>query len=134
MNHSKNIFVAVFALLILSAGLAEAQSTADMEGNVVDASHHPVVSAFVIVTGRDTSLMRAATTDDKGDFEFAGLPVGRYELQVKADGFLPFRDREVWVNIGQVARLNIVLSTGDVSSGTHGQGGTLLVETSNTQL
>src|SRR5690348_7759562 len=105
MNHSKNIFVAVFALLVFSAGLGVAQSTADMEGNVVDASHRPVVSAFVIVTGRDTSLMRAATTDEEGDFEFTGLPVGRYEVQVKVDGVLPFRNREVWVNIGQVARL-----------------------------
>jgi carboxypeptidase family protein len=134
MTRSENMFLAVCVLFIVSAGFGVAQSTADMEGNLVDASHRPVVSAFVIVTGRDTSLMRAATTDEAGNFEFTALPVGQYELQVKADGVLVFRDREVWVNIGQVARLNIVLSTGDASSGTHGHGSTLLVETSNTQL
>jgi len=58
------------------------QNTAELRGKVTDGSRQPVVSAFVIVTAQDTALMRAATTDDGGAFEFAALPIGTYHLQV----------------------------------------------------
>ena len=63
---------------------------AEVRGNVTDGSHKPVVSAFVILTAQDTSVMRAATTDDAGEFAFASLPIGTYDLQVKADSFVTF--------------------------------------------
>jgi len=51
------------------------QSTAEIRGRVQDEAHGPVVSAFVLLTAEDTSLMRAATTDDAGEFAFPALPV-----------------------------------------------------------
>jgi hypothetical protein len=61
-----------------------------------------VVSAFVVITAQDTSFMRAATTDEAGEFEFASLPIGTYQLQVKADDFLTFEASRVRASIGQV--------------------------------
>lgn len=95
------------ACLALSAW---GQNTAEVRGKVTDSSRQPVVSAFVIVTAQDTSLMRAATTDDAGAFEFAALPIGSYQLQVKADGFLALEATSLRASIGQVIDLNIVLS------------------------
>src|SRR5207302_2001939 len=66
---------------------ARGQNMAEVRGNVTDGSHKPVVSAFVILTAQDTSVIRAATTDDAGEFAFASLPIGTYDLQVKADSF-----------------------------------------------
>ena len=95
------------ACLALSAW---GQNTAEVRGKVTDRSRQPVVSAFVIVTAQDTSLMRAATTDDAGAFEFAALPIGSYQLQVKADGFVAFEATSVRASIGQVIDLDVVLS------------------------
>src|SRR5690606_4531885 len=39
----------------------------------------------------DLATRREARTDAEGRFEVAGLPRGRYELLVEADGYLPYR-------------------------------------------
>lgn len=110
------------------------QSTAEVRGHVLDNAHHPVVSAFVIITAQDTSLMRAATTDDKGDFVFPSLPVGSYRLQVKADGFLDFSSNDVRASIGQVVRLDIALARQGAGAVSKAAPQTSLVETGNAQL
>src|SRR2546423_408569 len=75
------------------------QNAAEVRGRVTDDSHKPVVSAFVVVTSEDTLLMRAATTDDAGEFEFLSLPIGTYRLKVLADNFLVFEANSVRASI-----------------------------------
>ena len=111
-----------------------AQNTAELQGRVVDPAGHPAVSAFVIISSHDTSLLRAATTDDSGNFEFTSLPVGTYSLEVKADGFPNSQIRDLRASIGQVIRIEIVLGSNDVHSSQLHATGTSVVETSNTQL
>src|SRR5271157_449614 len=123
--------------LVLCAWLALpawGQNTAEVRGKVRDASHKPVVSAFVVVTAQDTSLMRAATTDDAGEFEFASLPIGTYQLQVKADDFLTFEASGVRASIGQVVYLDVVLSQKQNSAGTLHIGNATMIEAGNAQL
>ena len=110
------------------------QNTASLQGRVVDPSGHPIVSAFVIITDHDTSLIRAATTDDSGTFEFSSLPVGSYSLEVKADGFAKSERRELRASIGQSIRIEISFGGDGVLSGTVRGTGASMVETSNTQL
>jgi hypothetical protein len=93
-----------------------------------------VVSAFVIITAQDTSLMRAATTDDRGEFEFASLPIGSYQIQVKADGFLAFEAGSVRASIGQVVDLDITLSQKQGSAGSLHTGNASMIEAGNAQL
>src|SRR2546427_206392 len=111
-----------------------AQNTAELQGRVEDRAGHPAVSAFVIISSHDTSLLRAATTDDSGNFEFTALPVGTYSLEVKADGFPNSQTRDLRASIGQVIRIEIVLGSNDVLSSSRHATGTSVVETSNTQL
>src|ERR1041385_1953110 len=83
----------IFAFLVSALGWG--QNTTELQGKVVDGSAQPVVSAFVVISSHDTSLTRAATTDDSGNFEFTSLPVGGYDLSVNADGFPEFQLRDV---------------------------------------
>lgn len=113
--------------------LATAQNTAGVAGKVVKPDGRPVVSAFVIITSQDTALMRAATTDDAGEFKFSALPVGRYSVEVKADGFGRWKVDEVRANIGQVVILDVKLS----ALGVHSESAVVapsMIETSNAQL
>ncbi len=106
------------------------QSTAEVRGRVLDPSHHPVVSAFVMITARDTSLMRAASSDDAGQLAFPSLPVGSYDVDVKADGYATFSEKDVRASIGQAVRLEIVLGQKPRAGGS----GDALVDTENAQL
>jgi len=111
-----------------------AQNTATIRGQVSDKGGHAVISAFVIITSQDTGFMRAATTDDHGEFELSALPVGTYDLQIKADEFLPLGVKSVRASIGQVVNLSIVLSQGEAATSSLHTGDTGLVEAENTQL
>jgi len=120
--------------MVLWAGAAPAQNTAVFQGRVADPSGHPVVSALVVITGRDTSLMRAASSDDAGSFEITSLPVGSYDMEVEADGFVSFKAQNVRASIGQVVTLEITLSNSEASAGSLRSSAAGLVEASSTQL
>ena len=134
MNRRLERAIALVAMFFVCCASSWAQNTAELQGRVVDPSGHPAVSAFVIITSHDTSLIRAATTDDSGNFEFTSLPVGNYSLEVKADGFPNSQTRDVRASIAQVIRIEIVLGSNDAHISTHGNTGTSVVDTSNTQL
>ena len=123
-----------FVFCALLAFPAWGQSTAEVRGKVTDPSHTPVVSAFVLITAQDTSLMRAATTDDAGEFEFSALPIGTYRLQVKADSFLTFEASSVRASIGQVVNLDVVLSQKQDTTGALQTGNASMIEAGNAQL
>ena len=125
---------ALVLFALLGALPSWGQSSAEVRGKVTDASHKPVVSAFVIITTQDTSLIRAATTDDAGEFEFASLPIGTYRVQVKTDDFLPFEVSSVRASIGQVVNLDVILSQKQGSAGSLHTGNTPMIEAGNAQL
>jgi hypothetical protein len=110
------------------------QNSTEVRGKVADGSRKPVVSAFVIVTAQDTSLMRAATTDDAGEFEFASLPIGTYRLQVKAEGFVVFEASRIRASIGEVVSLDVVLSQRQDFAGSLRAGNATMIEAGNAQL
>ena len=116
------------------AAPAWGQNSAEVRGKVTDASHKPVVSAFLIITAQDTSFMRAETTDDAGEFEFASLPIGTYHLQVMADDFLPFEASGVRASIGEVVSLDVVLSQKQDSAGSLDTRNARMIEAGNAQL
>jgi hypothetical protein len=78
--------------------------------------------------------MRAATTDDAGEFEFASLPIGSYQLQVKADGFLAFETGSIRASIGQVVSLDILLSQKQNAPPSLHRGNAPMIEAGNAQL
>src|SRR5437879_11041533 len=103
--------IALLTFSLLFSALVWGQNTGELQGRVVDPSGHPAVSAFVIITAHDTSLIRAATTDDSGNFEFTSLPAGTSSLEVKADGFPNSKTRDLRASIGQVIRIEIVIGS-----------------------
>lgn len=129
-----NRATALLICVLIGSNFSRGQSTAEVRGKVTDGSHQPVVSAFIIVTGQDASQIRAATTDDAGEFEFASLPIGTYQLQVKADEFLTFEASNIRASIGQVINLDVVLSRQGGSAGSLHAASASLIEAGNAQL
>ncbi|HET7212629.1 MAG TPA: carboxypeptidase regulatory-like domain-containing protein [Terriglobia bacterium] len=123
--------LAVFILLWPLA--LRAQNSAEIQGRVFDSTHHPVVSAFVIITGQNISCIRAATTDEQGSFVFPSLPVGSYQLQVNVDGYSPYSAKDVRASIGEVVKLEITLGQ-QAAPGSNRPSSGSMVESDNTQL
>lgn len=57
-----------------------------IRGAIVDRTNYPIPQAQIAVMREDETL-QTIITDDKGEFSFNSLPVGKYEIDVGARGF-----------------------------------------------
>src|SRR5690242_7091795 len=80
---------AVLATLLLTSATAFGQTstTATVRGTVQDASGAVLPGATVTATNTGTKAAQTATTDSRGQYLFAGLFPGTYDLKVELSGF-----------------------------------------------
>ena len=76
----------VFGLFVTCAS-AWAQSTAQINGTVSDASGLAVAGAAVKATQTATGAVRAMISGADGAYVLANLPIGPYQLEVSKEGF-----------------------------------------------
>jgi len=66
------------------------QSGASIAGTVIDhATRRPVANATLLIAGTNVGLLRATSTDDRGQFTLTGLPPGRFLLAAGQSAYLP---------------------------------------------
>jgi hypothetical protein len=95
-------------------GLTWAQSAANsgqMVGQVLDPSSASVAGAEVTARNKNTNFSRSTTTDDAGRYAVSLLPLGPYEVAIKAPGFDP-ATQEALVMLGSTITVNFNLSVG----------------------
>ena len=78
----------VFLLLLLVAVPTFAQrTTASIRGVVQDAEGAIIPGVVVELEGVETGYARTTSTNASGAYNFSGIPVGVYNIQVQLDGF-----------------------------------------------
>src|ERR1700722_8406668 len=77
---------ASLAIFLLLSGFAFAQSTGSITGTVTDPSGAVIPNAAVTVKNQGTGEEHATTTDSAGLYFVSSLPVGKYRIEVKANG------------------------------------------------
>jgi hypothetical protein len=107
------LLVLVFGLLVSTPVLA--QSTATLQGTVTDAKGAIIPNATVTVKNKNTSFERTVQTDSDGNYQFAGLPVGSYSLEVKVQGFKTQVADQVTLEVAKTVIQNFQLDVGAVS-------------------
>lgn len=108
---------AAIAVLLLGAGIAQAQSpvrpernsfpAGSIEGRVLDDSQGPIAGAMVSVVGRATAV---ATTNRDGRFVLRELPFGPYILSVHSRGYWKSRGRTIQLTTKKIAVPEIQLA------------------------
>lgn len=107
-------------LLLVSLGIANiarAQSAAaagQIVGFVQDPSSGFVGGAQVTVRDTNTNFTRTTTTDSEGRYAIPELPLGPYEVTVKASGFAD-STQEVYVSLGSSVSSNFHLTLAPTS-------------------
>src|ERR1700688_1340885 len=86
---SRGVMVCLFVLaFFVGLPIIQAQlPTGTILGAVHDSSGAVVPGASVTARETETNQARTATTGGDGAYRFDGLPVGSYEVTVKATGF-----------------------------------------------
>ncbi len=100
-----------FLLPIAALSLPAQTLSGDFTGAIHDASGAVVPNGTVIVTNLKADTMDRTASDPEGNFKFAALPAGDYELRVEKAGFDP-HVAPITLEAGRALSANIGLHVG----------------------
>src|SRR4029434_7716090 len=87
MNRILRLLLTLGVVLSLSIPNAAAQSTAQINGTVVDEGGGVLPGVTVAALQTDTGFRREAVTDVTGSYTLTNLPIGPYRLEATLGGF-----------------------------------------------
>ena len=126
--------VNLFCLFLFLAATAWGAVAGSISGTVSDPVGRVVPKAMVTVREADTGLVNRTQTDDNGFYTLPVLPVGRYDLEVRAQGFRAYRRAGIVLDTNAALSLNASLEIGSASETVTVTDDALHVETVETQL
>src|ERR1700691_713832 len=129
-----NMARSLCAVFLLSAAAAWASVGGSIAGTVKDPAGRVIPNANVTVRESSTGLAYQTRSDSKGHYIFPVLPVGHYELQVKAPGFSGYQRTDVVLDTNAALTLDAALEVGGVAQTVSVVDNSLHVETTSTQL
>ncbi len=115
VRHGLLFILSILITSTLAFGQAESGSAA-IEGSIADANGASVAGAAITIRNAETGLERSVTSDGNGRFSARVLPVGRYTIVVKANGFADGFQEGVVLSVGGTTQSNISLRPSDVSA------------------
>lgn len=104
-------FALMISLVSFSPALAQA-TTGTVSGSVSDPNGAVVAGATVTLTNNATGQSRTVSTNDRGLFVSASMPVGNYRVSIEAAGFKRATANDVAVEITRETQLTFVLEVG----------------------
>src|SRR5688572_6802957 len=109
MKKVTRLFSLLVALFALMAVPVFAQTTGSISGEVKDEKQAIVTNATVTVRNVRTNETRTTTTGSDGRYQFAGMPVGDYEVTVESTGFAKYVQSGITLVLNQQATVDAVL-------------------------
>src|ERR671911_2053654 len=101
-------------ILLLTAGPALAQATAQLSGTVRDESGAVLPGVTVTATQTDTGFMRTVVTDGEGAYVMPNLPTGPYRLEASLQGFRTYAQTGIVLQVAAAPVINAVLAVGNL--------------------
>lgn len=109
------LFVVLLTILLLSAAAAAQSGRSTVRGTVKDPQGNLVAGATVTITEADKNFTRTQTTSADGNYLFAAIPPGTYQLDVEAAGFKKTSVSAVAAAVDSSVDANVTLEIGAVS-------------------
>ena len=114
---TRRVFQILLALLLFAASLHAQNFRGGINGTVADPSGAVVPGAAVEAINASTGVSWKAVTSSGGEFAFAGMPIGTYNITVTTVGFKTEKVEGVPVSAGTVYTLPVKLSVTSASPG-----------------
>lgn len=115
MSRVIRLFLVMLVLLSGIAVSASAQTTGSISGIVQDEKEAALPNANVTARHVETNISRTAQTNEEGRYNFANLPVGRYEVTVEAPNFSKYVQTGITLLLNQPAIVDVTMKLGGVS-------------------
>jgi Carboxypeptidase regulatory-like domain/TonB dependent receptor len=109
------LFSVLFVGLFPNIALAQIAGTGAVAGTISDPTGATVAEANVAVTNNATGQTLNTVSQSNGRYTMALLPPGTYKIAVTKPGFKAKIENEIHIDVGGTARLDIVMSLGELS-------------------
>src|SRR2546425_8364847 len=124
-------FLSALLILVLGAGAAWGQATAQISGSVKDPSGAVLPGVEITATQIDTGIARTTVTNETGSYVLPNLPLGPYRVEAALPGFRSYVQMGIVLQVNSSPEINIQLEVGQVSEQVEVQANAALVETRN---
>lgn len=105
----RRVLVAVLALLVATAAMAQVRGKGRLQGTVTDESGKPVAGAAITVAPADGNTTPIkAKTDARGRWSALGLTGGQWNVDIEAPGYQPSRGT---ANVSEIQMLPPIKTT-----------------------
>jgi hypothetical protein len=102
----------MLALLLGVATAIAQQGTTEVRGRVLDPQGAMLPGVTVTVRNHDTGMFRETVSGADGTFIVSGIVPGRYEVSAELQGFKKFLRRDVDLELGKTASVDVPLEVG----------------------
>jgi iron complex outermembrane receptor protein len=115
-NRRRFIVIAFGLLLVLTQSALAQSGVTTIIGHVKDPQGANLPGATVTLFGRERTFSLMTTTDSSGTYRFEKLAPGEYLVEAEAEGFASASAKQLVVERGQTATLDIPLELSGVRS------------------
>src|SRR5688500_4741496 len=119
----------LLSLLIAEAPVLSQSTSATVSGSVVDEQKAALPGATVTLRNVESGQSRSTATNERGGFQVAGLPPGRYELSAELSGFARLVRSDVTLTVAQELTVTLALRVAALQAAVTVTGGMPRVET-----
>jgi len=128
------LLYSVLCLVLLAPALyAQSLTTGDISGTVTDPSAAAVPNVPVSAINKATGASQKTNTNSQGQYHFALLPPGQYQIDVKSPGFTAAQ-KIAQVQVGQAISVDVQLSLSTTNTTVEVSEAAALAQTDNGNL
>jgi hypothetical protein len=124
---SRVLIWAVMALLI-ATGAAAQQGTTEVRGRVLDPQGAVLPGVTVTIRNQETGISRETVSSAEGTYFVSGLIPGIYEIGAELQGFKKSTQRDIRLEIGKTASVDVRLEVGSLEETVNVQAESPLVD------
>jgi len=134
MNNRISLPLKLVLFAALAAATVWAQyDTAEVLGTVHDPAGAVIPSASVTLINQETGIQSKVAADEKGNFDFFNVKMGRYTIVVEHTGFAKYTARDVLVDVNARQRVEVAMQVGAVTETVDVTGAAAPLETDSSE-
>jgi hypothetical protein len=112
---SRALWLALTLIITIAASARAQQGTTEIRGVVRDPDGAALPGVAIVLKNQETGLFRETTTGSDGTYFANSMTPGVYEISAELSGFQKFVARDIRLEIGKTATLDIPLALGNVT-------------------
>jgi carboxypeptidase family protein len=111
----KRAFLLLATTLFVVSLTAWAQDTAQIVGSVTDTTGAVIPGAKVTVSNPDKGFTRELVSNSAGAYTASAIPIGNYVVTAEAQGFQKLVRSGITLEVGQIQRVDLQMTLGQVT-------------------